>query len=373
MGNLFSRSDKTDKTQPPQRSTTLPSNSVQPERNQYPQQFQDPRYQQQQQFSSSPAPGGYYGTPQQQDYMNYNQPTQPSGSYLPQGYPVASPQGYESRPSDLRIDTSGQGREIGSGHPATAPVQSFARNNSYQGGGGTYSSSSRTHSFTNKHQGPPTTRAPISAPTGQSSIDPHVVSLHKRSRSPTMGRRTSSEPGEPGQQVDSLAPPNPARSSGGTPVDGLGTFIGKRISPVGGIPRSDEEQEAPFRIGIPGADEEQRRRTRQILIEQGRFKDANEVMSAGGDVANNNEQQQQQQSSRTVADRIMNPGGREREPAAASASRAPGRTSRDGGSKQAPGQVAELPGSKADGYESEEEIKMSATVKPGDWEMPVFV
>lgn len=38
-----------------------------------------------------------------------------------------------------------------------------------------------------------------------------------------------------------------------------------------------------------------------------------------------------------------------------------------------PGMIAELPGSRAEGYESEEEIPMSATAYPGQEWMPVFV
>jgi hypothetical protein len=41
--------------------------------------------------------------------------------------------------------------------------------------------------------------------------------------------------------------------------------------------------------------------------------------------------------------------------------------------KTTPGVIAELPGSKAEGYESEEEIPMSATAYPGQEWMPVFV
>jgi hypothetical protein len=34
--------------------------------------------------------------------------------------------------------------------------------------------------------------------------------------------------------------------------------------------------------------------------------------------------------------------------------------------------VAELPGSKAEGYESDDEVVMSATAYPGNWQDPVF-
>jgi len=180
---------------------------------------------------------------------------------------------------------------------------------------------------------------------------------------------------------DNLAPPTSNRGSGGTPVEGLGTFSNKRISPVGGIPRSSEEQEAPFKIGIPG-EEDQRRRTRQLMIEQGRFRDLNSAQAAGpaspSGLAGAGASQGGDQ--RTVAERMMNPGGvHDKAPNAASAARAPmsrhGAGTRESSVKQAPGSVAELPGSKADGYESEEEITMSATVRPGDWDwqMPVFV
>jgi hypothetical protein len=419
MGNLFGRSDKSEKPHPPQRSTTLPSGTAQPDRGHYQyheygsqQRDQDSRYQYD---AGGPAPaGGYLGDPQQDDYLSHNQHSQQKG------YQVAPPQGYDSRPSDLRIDTSGQGRNVD--QPATAPVQSYSRatHDSFQNGApkGSYSATTAVTHDNSTYQGPPSTRAPLNGP---SSIDPHVASLHKRSRSPTSAAAAAArglESPEPGQNnaaaatagaIDSLAPPDHSgRNSGGTPVDGLGTFSKHRISPVDGIPRSDEEQEAPFRIGIPGSEGEEgrrRRRTRQILIEQGRFVEAKNLDTAvGGGKKGRVEWSEQrerglsgggagggaggaggEERGMTVAERMMNPGREDRGVNAASASRAPvtrggseqGRAADGGAVKSVPSQaqgfVAELPGSKADGYESEEEIQMSATVRPGDWEMPVFV
>lgn len=434
MGNLFSRSDRSEKTQPPQRSTTLPSNTVQPDRSQFQQGMQrdqDTRYHPQYRSGNTLPAGGRYDNPQQKDSPSYNQQaTQAYGSY-PQ-------QSYESRPSDLRIDTSGgRGRNVG--QPATSPIESYQRTNSHQEGQRGSYSAANTHS---SNMNIPTTRGPVSTHTGRSSIDPHVVSLHKRSRSPTTaqaGGRVVDSP-EPASAVpaayrhsagppghgDLLAPPDRSgRNSGGTPVEGLGTFTSKRISPVDGIPRSDEEQEAPFRIGIPGSEEEvarQRRRTRQVLIEQGRFVEAaaigggvvdgerERVVSPTTDRVKDGDRRRESETSgeggdevrpATVAERMMNPKvDRDRGMSATSVARAPlSRAATDdrvegaaaapgsdvgiraggaaGASKPMPAQprgfVAELPGSKAEGYESEEDVQMSATVKPGDWEMPVFV
>jgi hypothetical protein len=148
-------------------------------------------------------------------------------------------------------------------------------------------------------------------------------------------------------------------------VEGLGTFSNKRISPVGGIPRSDEEQEKPYRIGLPGEEDEHRRRTRQLLIEQGVIRDAGSGAAQSSPDGTDR---------RTVAERMMFPAPQGASKDVSNTARAP--LSRDGREgRGAPGFVAELPGSKAEGYESEEEVTMSATVKPGDWDwnMPAWV
>lgn len=391
MGNLFSKSDKNERVATPQRSSTLPYNSVQPDRGQYQQQYQDDRSQQ---YPYSAPVGGYPPQQEPQQY-NYNEHPSQNESYS-QHYPTPATnynqQHHDSRPSDLRIDTSGHGgRRIN--HPATAPPQTYApRDISYDGTTSNHntavsafpSHNPNSTSTTFYHPTtatspipPPTTRAPTSAAPSSairpSTIDAHVVQLHKRSRSPTSEARRRSQGG-------SLAPPVPEEDI--DPAGGLGTFSNKKYSPVDGIVRSEGEQEKPWRIGIPGSDgEEGRRRTKQLVIEQGgRMRDVGHGSAVDGT------QQQQQQ---TVAERMMAPSM----PASAStvnghahANGASGITkpppipamspnrdaigSRDG---RRGGYVAELPGSKAEGYESEEEITMSATAFPGDWQMPVFV
>jgi hypothetical protein len=387
MGNLFSRSDKSEKTTPPQRSTTLPPNSQQPSNLYHPNvsQYYAPDGQQQtgptagtgnmsyyQNASPYKAPeGSFQGAPLTgvaDGEYHHNESQRPKYDHQAQGNVTNSPSNYESRPQDLRIDTTGySGRQAGMN---TAPPNFLPRDPSHQ-----VPSDIGTRSSTQPGTfEPPRTRAPISASGGQrSNIDARVVELHKRSRSPKLGR-----PGSPEDDYDrdirhngGLAPPgNEARNSGGTPVEGLGTFINKKISPVDGIPRSEEEQEKPYRIGLPGEEEESRRRTRQLLIEQGRFQDAAALGSPSSSSAQDNGTMPDR---RTVAERMMAPAQGPGQDVANSA-RAP--LSRDGREDRGqPGYVAELPGSKAEGYESEEEITMSATVRPGDWDwnMPAWV
>ncbi|KAK5086053.1 hypothetical protein LTR24_007128 [Lithohypha guttulata] len=82
----------------------------------------------------------------------------------------------------------------------------------------------------------------------QSNITPRVAALHTRSRSPKMGRRSSEDLNA---EYDALSVPH-----GHNSVSGLGTFSSKNISPVGGIPRSAEEQEKPWAINLPGGEDE---------------------------------------------------------------------------------------------------------------------
>jgi hypothetical protein len=387
MGNLFSRSDKSEKATPPQRSTTLPPNSQQPSNLYYQNasQYNAPDGQLQGAAPTGAEGGGYYHNASQYNApdgqirgaslagvaggsYHHNEGQRPEHGYQAQGHVTHSPSNYETRPQDLRIDTTGHnGRQIGLN---TAPPKFLPRDPSHQGpiDVGTHNSA-QPGTFS-----PPTTRAPISAPTGQrSNIDARVVELHKRSRSPKLGRPGSPEDeyGRNNRHSGGLAPPgNEARNSSGTPVEGLGTFSNKKISPVDGIPRSEEEQEKPYRIGLPGEEEESRRRTRQLLIEQGRFRDA---AALGGPASPSAQDNGNMPDGRTVAERMMSPiQGPSQD--VANSTRAP--MSRDGREGRGqPGYVAELPGSKAEGYESEEEITMSATVRPGDWDwnMPAWV
>lgn len=93
-----------------------------------------------------------------------------------------------------------------------------------------------------------------------SRITPRVAQLHIRSRSPKLGRRSSDDLN---QEFDTataaLAINAPHSASSMSPVATLGTFTSKKVSPIGGIPRSSEEQEKPWALSLP-ADEEERKR-----------------------------------------------------------------------------------------------------------------
>ena len=368
MGNLFSRGSKSDKSAEPQRASTLPTNAAAPSRVQDPvlahqqrnqgQPVQPPpdghfyRPDAQRQFSGTPPPvGGYYAPSQHRQVNDTTQHDQQSPyNYPPPAQPLY--QQNEGRRSDLRIDTtSGARASPGLSMPATAPPQSYAsRDISYQ---------SRPYEYIStpsRVQSPPSTAAPPSASGSASrSHDAHVVALHKRSRSPKLGRPLSSE------EQRHLAP-SPAGGEAHTPVEGLGTFSNKKISPVGGIPRPAQDQEAPYRIDIPGGDlgeEERKRRARQSMIERGGIKDReSEAAKATSPTS----------GQPTVAERVMGP----QLPAHGAKKASLTSTQQSGNAEGSRRFVAELPGSKAEGYESEEEIPMSATAYPGQWQDPVF-
>ncbi|KPI43876.1 uncharacterized protein AB675_6241 [Cyphellophora attinorum] len=388
MGNLFSsKNDRPDRTSTPQRSTTLPPNSTQPNRD-------GP----QGQYQGQPRPYQHVSGYQDQ---NRDQQPQSYGNASTQQYPqpyqnYTGPHQHESRPSDLRIDTSNGQSGRPYNQPATAPPQTYApRDISYgSNANNAHQQSSAPGSAYNLVTSPipvPSTRAPATAAANTSStksnIDAHVINLHKRSRSPASEERF--------RRSQQLAPPEPDEDAN-SPAGGLGTFMNKKYSPVDGVPRAAGEQEKPWRIGIPGltSEEEERRRSKQVLIEQG-----DRGRGVGGPVGGGNMGQQNM----TVAERMMAPsnaagqssggalwrngnsGNRNNgvvSPIAEPVKPSPMLTgggspdrnaigSRDGRK----GYVAELPGSKAEGYESEEEVTMSATVRPGDWDwnMPVFV
>lgn len=357
MGNLFGRSSKSQKPASPQRASTLPLNATHPTRQ--PQQS----YQEQEQvysaalnraysgrviqdFSGSPPPpGGYYAPAGQEGYFQdtsagdsarYHRMSThaPVYSQVSQQPDHATYQPPSQRPTNLYIDTSGN-QPRNNSVPATAPPHTYApRDISYQ---------SRAYN-------------PVSTRGAESAITPnqpnsHVVNLHKRSRSPKLGRYSP----EDDQAARAQNPQNEKL--------GLGTFSNKKLSPVGGIPRPSEDQEAPYRITLPGDSEEQKRRTRQLMIEQGQVKDVSSVASTTGSSG----------PTKTVAERMAGPQvpGSDT-PSGAVAVRAP-LHERPNGSVNQKGYVAELPGSKANGYESEEEIPMSATAGPGQWSDPLFM
>lgn len=193
----------------------------------------------------------------------------PTGAYSAAPRPA---QPVDQRPQDLRINT-GPSSSLQTPTPTTAAaMRTQSPNNSY------------THNF-------PSTRAPNSAGTGTPATK-RALDLHKRSRSPKLGRHSSSE---------DLTQRN------NDPAANLGTFSSKSRSPQ---TADDVAQEKPWAISLPTDADAEENRT----------------------------------ASTKVLQRSESAGNR--------------------------GAVAELPGSKADGYESEEEIVFSATAMPGDQWMP---
>ncbi|KAJ9608077.1 hypothetical protein H2200_007065 [Cladophialophora chaetospira] len=319
----------------------------------------------------SPHPQSAYpqGQPQQQyppASSPYQQQQRP-GSY---GYPPQSPQPQDqqharglyssgvyanpnqNRPSDLRIDTSSQNRSQYNA-PATAPAQIQPH-------------LPKTSSFTsaphnpNPSPGIPATTRPMSPASRatQAPSDPrsHVIDLHKRSRSPKLGRTTS-------EDFDAQRRQQPNST--------LGTFTSKNISPVGGVRRPENDQERPFAITVPGLDDEaserRKKQSRRERVAAGTARSDTPVsVESGG----------HSQSTHPTASSTT--GGLDRNVSVLegynSTPMSPRQARRESArDRSTPGMIAELPGSKASGYESEEEIPMSATAYPGQEWMPVFV
>ncbi|RMZ86484.1 hypothetical protein DV736_g6291, partial [Chaetothyriales sp. CBS 134916] len=324
---LFSRGSKSGQsTRPPQRASTLPIYSTPPHTQENatagpPNEGNNGAYPPDQQFRGAPQPVARFSPPHQDEEAYWPSHTQPyASSHMYYQQP--------SRATTLRIDTTNSGQ---SHRPiaATAPPQSHApRDISYRSQA-YVSPTKRNHANTTNISTNPTT----TVPRGPS---PHVVDLHKRSRSPKLGPYTDD------------AEPDDAQAM--TSVGGLGTFSNKKISPVGGVPRPAEDQEAPFRITLPGepADEEHRP-SKQTLIEQG----------GGGAGATGNPP--------ATTWPVTNPNS-------AAAQSHPATTTPTATTTHNPSStfVAELPGSRATGYESDDDVQMSATAYPGQWQDPVY-
>ncbi|KIW25133.1 uncharacterized protein PV07_10797 [Cladophialophora immunda] len=329
-----------------------------PGQSQYPQSTYPlvPSQSQPSQYPKAPSPYQHQSEPTRYPYPGQIAQSPPPGqqqavgSYPSTAYPYMNPN--QSRPSDLRIDTSSGNRNQYYA-PATAPAQGYSRPLSF---------ASAPYN-PNPSPGMTNTAGPTSAspgqPTGstQQEARTHVIDLHKRSRSPRLGRPASDD-------LDS----NQER---GTPNIGvnnmLGTFSSKKISPVGGIARPDDDQERPFAITVPGLEDEgNERRKKQLLrerIEGGTARSETPVSVESGSHAEHMNTSTGQGLERNVS--VLEGSHVPTSPREARRSSA-----RD---KNTPGIIAELPGSKAEGYESEEEIPMSATAYPGQEWMPVFV
>lgn len=137
----------------------------------------------------------------------------------------------------------------------TSPPFAESNNRNYPSSGALGSMSAYPH--TQEDQPTQSISAYPQQPT--SRITPHVAQLHVRSRSPKLGRRSSEDLNHEFETTGNSLGVAPHSASSVSPVAGLGTFTNKKVSPIGGIPRSSEDQEKPWAITLP-ADEEERRR-----------------------------------------------------------------------------------------------------------------
>jgi hypothetical protein len=230
-------------------------------------------------------------------------------------------------------------------------------------------------------QFPPASQSPYERPRSRSpytyggiqgtnpTVSSHVIDLHKRSRSPRIGRRLSED-----EHLDDVDRNDPASQ--------LGTFSNIAAPRSGGADSS--EQEAPWRIGLPISEEEEsKRKSQTTLLEQQREDAAPRKTKVGDENAPPTKDQKEEETENvhpriseeewrkeeqaqhepSVAERVMGV-QRARGPlplqGSASAGNAMARSS-----KTSP---VELPGSKAPGDDSDEEIVMSSTAYPGqEW------
>jgi hypothetical protein len=201
------------------------------------------------------------------------------------------------------------------------------------------------------------------------SVASHVIDLHKRSRSPRNGRKLSED-----EHLEEVNRNDPASQ--------LGTFSNIAAPRSGGADSS--EQEAPWRIGLPNSEEEENNNKSQAtLLERERERTPpgqTRVESASAPPVDNQKEdetesvrprkseedwrkQEQTQHEPTIAEKVMGvqlartPLPLQRNTSAGNAMARPPKMS-----------PVELPGSKAPGDDSDEEIVMSSTAYPGqEW------
>jgi len=326
------------------------------------------------QYSSGIAGGTYPSMQANQSSFN----PQPGG-YPSNTVPYINPD--QRRPSDLRIDTNTPNRSS-QNIPATAPAQVYPNRE-------TQFSPPPPGSVEARQYGAPsprftTTTAPTSAAgsgTNPGAGRNHVFDLHKRSRSPKLGRRNSSEDFDAQRRRD---------QENGLAATGLGTFISKRISPVGGVPRPESDQERPYAIDLPGLDEDadqsqagghKRNRTMSPIpqtIQENTLGAATAAARSGTPVSLDSSAKDSgaagvPSGGTGTYSRAVHSGAMDGLVSRSSTTAAPPTGKAIARDKSVGGTAVELPGSKPDGYESEEEVVMTATAYPGQEWMPTFV
>ncbi|KAJ9626747.1 hypothetical protein H2204_009892 [Knufia peltigerae] len=307
------------------------------------------------------------------------------------------------RPSPLRIDTSGTPNQGGHRYSSgvnvahTAPAQTFPpRDSSFSPAPRPGHAGSTSAGAGAKSRGgaisPPTvgvartTSPAFGGASASTSASPsasrprdgraHVMDLHKRSRSPRLGRRPSDENVDSERRAQSGAIVDNRGSASMGLVDRLGTFSSKRISPVGGVPRDESEQERPFNITVPGLDEEQQQQQQQEQEQKRSRPDLTstlrERVEGGGGGARSETPISIESGSNVRTSTPASGNGLERGVSLMESdkNKETGSSTKD---RSGGGVIAELPGSQAEGYESDEEVLMSATAYPGQEWVPVIV
>ncbi|KAK5046566.1 hypothetical protein LTR84_007327 [Exophiala bonariae] len=359
----------------PQRAYTYGSQQGRPESQEY---STVPANQHDNQYPTTTSPFQYTSGTPGSGPGSMHQPQSAVSPQLGNAFPYINPD--QRRPSDLRIDTNTPNRSS-QNVPATAPAQVYPNR------GASFSppppGSAAPRPYGSSSPGFTTTTAPASAaaiPAVGVGRD-HVIDLHKRSRSPKLGRKNSSEDFDARRRSE---------QQNGLAATGLGTFISKRISPVGGVPRPDSDQERPFAIGLPGLDEDADRnktrvRTMSPVPPSTQTQHSHHHTSSDLAAGRSGTPVSLDGSATGASHAAVGTGTYSR---ATHAGATDGLVSRSGTSaaqhqaqqgkaiardKSVGGAAVELPGSKPDGYESEEEVLMSATAYPGQEWMPTFV
>ena len=313
----------------------------------------------------------------QQNQNGYQAPYQPGPQPPGQQLPSQISQQDENRPPlQINTNTDEHGVRRGPNHhfstapPGPAPQFPLPSQSSPEPPSqGSYYNNQRGTSPYESRQGARSPYGHSSTQGSNQSPANHAIDLHKRSRSPRNGRRLSDD-----EALEEVNQNDPASQ--------LGKFNKSAAPRSGG---ADSEQEAPWKIGLPSSEEENNRKSHATLLEREREPEQATLNETGvGNestalVASRNERetetirprkseeewrkQEKPPHEPTIAEKVMGvqlartPLPLQRSTSAQNSMARPPMSS-----------PVELPGSKAPGDDSDEEIIMSSTAYPGqEW------
>ena len=314
----------------------------------------------------------------QQNQNGFQVPYQPGPQPPGQQLPSQISQQDENRPP-LQINTNtdeygvhrGPNHHFSTAPPGPAPQFPLPLQSSPEPRGqGSYYKNQRATSPYESRQGARSPYGYSSTQGPNQSPANHAIDLHKRSRSPRNGRRLSDD-----EALEEVNQNDPASQ--------LGKFNKSAAPRSGG---ADSEQEAPWKIGLPSSEEEEnKRKDHATLLEREREPERATPSKTGvgnentAPVASRNERetetihprkseeewrkQEKAPHEPTIAEKVMGvqlartPLPLQRSTSAQNSMAKPPMMS-----------PVELPGSKAPGDDSDEEIIMSSTAYPGqEW------